>query len=257
MPPRFRVLHHDSLGVFLWRFAMNLVLHNPQQTMSSREIAALCGKDISHVHRDIRVMLCQLKDDPDLYHLKELKDSRGYVQEYFLPKSLTITVVMGYSIPLRKRVIDRWQELESSVANHFKVPSTLSEALRLAADQQEAIEAQQARLAVAEPKAEAFDELSGLDGLMNRRQAAKSLGVSEGQLKEVLLKQGWVFKRKDDEIECYSASIRRGIVAQKNVVIGNGRTASQVLITNKGHALLKLHFVQNKSQQNLNLGAIK
>lgn len=250
LAPRFR-------GGFSLGFAMNLVLHNQQQTMSSREIAALCDKDISHVHRDIRVMLCQLKDDPDLYHLKESKDSRGYVQEYFLPKSLTITVVMGYSIPLRKRVIDRWQELESKVANAFKVPSTLSEALRLAADQQEAIEAQQARLAVAEPKAEAFDELSSLDGLMNRRQAAKSLGVTGHQLKTALLDKGWVFRKNGSGIECYSSAIRSGVVAQKNMVFGNYRTVSQVLITNKGHALLKLHFVQNKSQQNLNLGARK
>ena len=83
---------------------MNLVLRNKQQTMSSREIAALCDKDISHVHRDIRMQICELKDDPDLDHLKTIRDSRGYVTEYLLPKNLTITLVMGYDIPLRKRV---------------------------------------------------------------------------------------------------------------------------------------------------------
>jgi phage regulator Rha-like protein len=45
------------------------------------------------------------------------------------------------------RLVDRWQELEAQASTGFKVPTTLSAALRLAADQADTIEAQQAKLA--------------------------------------------------------------------------------------------------------------
>lgn len=181
----------------------------------------------------------------------------GYGREkpcYYFPKREACLMAMSYSYAIQAKVFDRMTELEQ---RQFNIPKTKSEALLLAYQLSVEVEAQQARLAVAEPKAEAFDELSSLDGLMNRRQAAKSLGVTGSELKEALLDKGWVFRKNGTQIECYSSAIRRGVVAQKNMAFGNYRTISQVLITNKGHALLKLHFVQNKSQQNLNLGAGK
>lgn len=85
-------------------------------TMSSREIAELTGKDIAHVHRDIRVMLEQLEDDPELDQVREDKDARGYTTCFHLTQSLSMTLVSGYSVKLRKAIIDRWQELESVAA---------------------------------------------------------------------------------------------------------------------------------------------
>lgn len=226
-----------------------LVVMQNVQTMSSREIATLCDKDIGHVHRDIRVILCQLKDDPDLHHLKESKDSRGYVQEYFLPKSLTMTVVMGYSIQLRKRVIDRWQELEAKVANPFKVPSTLSEALRLAADQQEAIEAQQARLAVAEPKAAALDAISMREGYICISSAAKNIGVQMKTLVEFLLQKKWLFRHpRNQKLRAYAKAIEGGFVTEKTIAHGEYQD-SQAVLTPKGLTVAATHFESQKQQQ--------
>ena len=87
---------------------------NTAVTMSSREIAELTAKDVSHVHRDIRAMLDELVDDPELDHVKEDKDARGYTACFHLPKTLTMTLVAGYSVKLRKAIIDRWQELEQA-----------------------------------------------------------------------------------------------------------------------------------------------
>ncbi|MBG4042609.1 hypothetical protein IPC1581_14360 [Pseudomonas aeruginosa] len=102
--------------------------------MSSREITELTGKQHKHVIRDIREMLDALeKDGPVLGHVREDKDSRGYTESFHLDRELTETLVTGYSIPLRHKVIRRLHELEEQVAQPA-IPQTLPEALRLAAD---------------------------------------------------------------------------------------------------------------------------
>ena len=106
-----------------------------QQTMSSRDIADLTGKQHAHVLRDIRAMLDALKDDPFLDHLREERDARGYTSTFHLDRELTETLLTGYNIPLRRKVIARWHELERQVsAPAISVPQSLPEALRLAAD---------------------------------------------------------------------------------------------------------------------------
>ncbi len=88
-------------------------INDGQLTMSSREIAELTGKRHGDVLRDVRTMLDALKDDADLRHVREERDGRGYTACIHLDKELTETLVTGYSIPLRHRVIKRLHELES------------------------------------------------------------------------------------------------------------------------------------------------
>lgn len=92
-------------------------------TMSSKEVAERTGKLHSHVIRDIENMLPKLipgwkKDDPLLDHkgITKTCDARGYVFEYQLPKRETLILVSGYSVQLRAKIIDRWQELEDAAA---------------------------------------------------------------------------------------------------------------------------------------------
>ena len=81
--------------------------------MSSREIAELTGKEHRNVIRDIREMLDQLGDDSELSHVREERDARGYTALFLLPKDLTITLVSGYSVVMRHRIVTRWSELEA------------------------------------------------------------------------------------------------------------------------------------------------
>jgi len=84
-------------------------------TMSSREIAKLTGKRHDNVMADIRKMLAELEPTDLLTFQVIEKDGRNRDQPvYRLPKRETLILVSGYSVELRARIIDRWQELEEA-----------------------------------------------------------------------------------------------------------------------------------------------
>lgn len=143
-------------------------------TMTSREIAELTGKQHAHVIRDIRSMLSDLEDDPNLDHVREDKDARGYTTEIILPKDLTLTLVAGYNAKLRKRIVDRWLELEAQPA---ALPAELSrlEILQLA------IESEQGRI-----KAEAErDEAVRTKAQIGSRREAQAMAKASSAARQV------------------------------------------------------------------------
>lgn len=104
-------------------------------TMSSREISELTGKRHDHVMRDIRNMLSELKITDPKFGGTYLDGSGRSLPCFHLDRELTETLVTGYSIPLRHKVIRRLHELEDAqIAQPVAMPS-YSEALRLYADQ--------------------------------------------------------------------------------------------------------------------------
>lgn len=119
-------------------------------TMSSREIAELTGKRPADVMRDIRNMLEELNLAERSFASSYLDSTGRTLPMFLLPKDLTITLVSGYSIAMRHRIVTRWMELEEqgkpkAINPAFQLPQTFSEALRLAADLQESNERLTAR----------------------------------------------------------------------------------------------------------------
>lgn len=153
--------------------------------MSSLEIAGLCEKRHDHVMTDIRNMLKQLNiQSPDF--LGDYYDDKGRNYPCFhLPKDLCLTLVSGYNVVLRKRIIDRWLELEQQ--NQPKVPQSFSEALRLAAELEEQKQMLTDQLAIAAPKAEFVDRYVVATGSMTFRQVAKLLNAKEPEFRLFLL----------------------------------------------------------------------
>ena len=99
-------------------------------TMSSREIAELCEKEHRHVARDIEVMFEQLEINPKGYVQIWTHPQNGQsYREFMLPKDLTLTLVAGYSVKLRKRIIDRWLELENQQNPTALLPQNYLQAL--------------------------------------------------------------------------------------------------------------------------------
>ena len=85
--------------------------------MTSREIADLTGKRHDHVLRDIEKMLADLGEtSPQIWG--DLNDAYWRPQRVaFLPKRESLILVSGYSVVMRAKIIDRWQELEEQARN--------------------------------------------------------------------------------------------------------------------------------------------
>ena len=84
--------------------------------MSSREIAELTGKDHFNVMRDIRTMLEDLGIGALSFEGSYMSAQNKPLPLFNLPKDLTITLVSGYNVVMRHRIVTRWQELETQVA---------------------------------------------------------------------------------------------------------------------------------------------
>ncbi|MEY4764323.1 MAG: hypothetical protein RI907_996 [Pseudomonadota bacterium] len=98
--------------------------------MTSREIADLAGKEHKNVLADIRKVLADLGMTSAEFSA-DVPDGYGRPQPGFkLPKRETLILVSGYSVAMRAKIIDRWQELEAQVV--ARIPQTMPEALRLA-----------------------------------------------------------------------------------------------------------------------------
>lgn len=182
----------------LAQFAQN------QKTMSSREIAQLCEKQHSHVLRDIRAYVgavvqmergidvrsmdwdgkegVQLFGDTSIggvtYAVEINPQNKQPYPVYHLDKSATLTIVSGYNILLRKRIIDRWQELESQAqSNSITLPNFAdpAEAAIAWANQYKATQAAQERATYFEAtKAE-----------IGSRREATAMGRLSAKVKEV------------------------------------------------------------------------
>lgn len=207
-------------------------------SMSSTEIAELTGKQHKNVIRDIRDMLDELQGDgSDLSHVREDKDGRGYTINFHLDKELTETLLTGYSIPLRRKVVHRLHELEESIKP--RVIATLPDfsnpaaAARAWAEQFELQQAANQALAIAAPKVEFVDKYVESAGLKGFRQTAKLLGANEARFREFLLDKKIMY-RMGGEWQAYSPHIDAGRFDVKTGTTESGHAFNQAKFTPKG-----------------------
>ncbi len=160
-------------------------------TMSSREIAEMVGSKHEAVKKSAeRLSVDQILTSPlamfDYEH-------RGNVyQEYRFNKRDSLVLVARLSPEFTAFVVDRWQELENQQSE--KLPTTFSEALRLAADQAEQIEQQRQALAIASPKVDFVDKYVEASGSVTFRQVCKLLKANEREFRQFLSDKGVMYK---------------------------------------------------------------
>lgn len=102
---------------------------------------------------------------------------------YELSLSQAKRVLLRESKFVRKAVIAYIEKLENTIKDHFKVPTTFAEALRLAAEQQEKIEQQQKVIELQRPKAEFYDDVVDSKDAIDMQAVAKTLNVGIGRNK--------------------------------------------------------------------------
>ncbi|GBQ10331.1 phage regulatory protein/antirepressor Ant [Acetobacter cerevisiae] len=175
---------------------------NSSPMMSSKEIAELTGKRHDNVVRDIKDMVSQILGHSSDLRNEQIqgvtveKDHRGFIKVIHLDHSHTITLITGYDARQRKRVVDRWLELEAKPAIAPETPEMLAfRAITALQGKLEVIEEQAklqaAMLEAAQPKAAALDAISEAEGDIGVRDAGRELGVGVSKVVAFLLDHKW------------------------------------------------------------------
>jgi len=212
-------------------------------TMTSREIADL----VDSRHDSVRRSMETLRDKGVISFTQSVETSHDGpgarpVDVYLLDKRSSLIAVAQLCPEFTARIIDRWQELEGQVAAPA-VPQSLSAALRLAADQADQIEDQQAQLAIAAPKVAALDRLTQADGSLCLTDAAKNLGMAPRKLTAWMSAEKWIFKRAGGaHWIAYQPRLQSGVLEHKPTTLtrpdGSEKITEQVRVTAKGLAKL-------------------
>ncbi|MEQ1412613.1 Rha family transcriptional regulator [Acinetobacter indicus] len=175
------------------------------QTMSSKEIADMTGKEHKHVLADIRNMFEQLQIDSAEFSA-QYKDSTGRTLPCFnLNKDLSICLVSGYNVQLRMAIIKRWNELEAQVLEAVRPSYMIEDPVARAKkwiEEQTAKQEAEAKLLeaakaieVMKPTVDAYDLIAGKKGSMCFQDAYKFLGgMKLKDMKQWMYDKKWINK---------------------------------------------------------------
>ena len=164
------------------------MLTGRKETMTSLEIAELTGKQHQHVMRDVRALLDQGVDASNFGLTSYTDKSNRQSPCYMLTKKGCLILASGYDALLREKIINRWEELETKErTGGFVVPQTFSQALMLAARQQEEIERQQKTIEAKDRKiAEDAPKVVFSDAVVGSRSSCLI-----GELAKILTQNGY------------------------------------------------------------------
>lgn len=157
---------------------------NSEMTMSSREISQYVGTTHDSVLRTARELIHRgivFGTETQYQH----EQNKQWYPEFHFNYRNTMVLVSGYSVEIRAKIIDRWQELETQTQP--QIPQTYADALLLAANQAKELEEKNQALALAAPKAEFVDRYVESTGLMTFRQVAKQLEIKETAFRSFLV----------------------------------------------------------------------
>lgn len=222
-------------------------------TMTSREIAELTGKRHDHVMADIRNMLKNLGVDAPAFS-GTYKTAQGNEYQLFnLPKRETLILVSGYSVELRARIIDRWQELEAQ--QKPQLPQTYAEALLEAGRLALEVEEKTKQLEQAAPKVEFVDRYVQAEGSQSFRQVCKTLGAKENEFREFLLNSRIMY-RLAGALTPYAQHLDAKRFTVLQVIDNSGRARSQSKFTPKGVEWVAGEWAKYQLKKSLGCGSI-
>jgi len=230
--------------------------------MSSREIAGLTGKRHPDVKRDIKSMLAKLEVGVSKF-AHTYFDQQGKEQiEYHLNKELTLTLVTGYDVARRYKLVQRWQELEETVQRgpsreiDYSDPRIVAKVLEAQNQKVLALSNQVSEMA---PAQRALDELSSIEQSMTITEAAKAIGVAPKELFAFMRDRSnsWLYKKRIDGRDygddiAFQQRLDNGDLETKIVPYSGGaKHKTQVRVTSKGVVALAKKFVESQVTKKL------
>ncbi|WP_436873723.1 phage antirepressor KilAC domain-containing protein [Kosakonia sacchari] len=195
-------------------------------TMSSQEIADLVESRHDHVKRSIERLA-----ERGVIQLPPMGEVRNHLGQavavYLVGKRDSYVVVAQLSPEFTARLVDRWQELESQQT--MPVPTSLPEALRLAADLAEQQQQLKHELAAAAPKVEFVDRYCSAKGSMSFRQVAKLLNAKEPEFRcflldnDILYRLGGTLTPRHRHIALGRFEVKTGTSSENNHAFSQAR----------------------------------
>ncbi len=194
------------------------------KTMTSLEVAELTNKDHKNILADIRDEISKLGEERGrlIFQPSEYRNVQNKKQPMY---NITLDGVLQlgarYDAVIRFNLIQRVKELQAKV----KVPTTMKEALQIALDQQEEIEAlslQNKRLEIKanedKPKLDYLNKILQSSGTLKISQVAADYNMSAIALNKLLHEAGLIRKVNDQWI-LYKKYMEKGYTDSETMVI--------------------------------------
>ena len=148
------------------------------KTMTSLEVAELTNKDHKNIIRDIKDEINKLGAERGklIFEPAEYLDKQGKPRiMYNITLDGVLQLGARYDAVIRFNLIQRVKELQ----NKIKAPTTMKEALLLALEQQEKIEALELKVIEDKPKVEFYNEVTGSQTTFTMDKVAKILNFKK------------------------------------------------------------------------------
>ena len=150
---------------------------------------------------------------------------------YRFPKREACLMAMSYSYELQAQVFDRMTAMEEALKKpaitlpNFTDPA---EAAMAWAEQYKAKQLAEKQVSILEPKAQALDTIANTDGTYTIRECAKTIGIGERKLVQLLIDKKWVFRENDGRLQPYAEKTTAGIfINRPSPVITNKNTGEE------------------------------
>ncbi len=190
-------------------------LFNPSSalTMSSREIAQFVGSSHDSVLKTIRSLMERGIVFGNETPYTHEQNGQTY-SEFRLDYRNTMVVVSGYSVEVRARIIDRWQELETAVAKPVEL--SRMDILKLA------MESEQARIEAVSQR----DEAVRTKAEIGSRREATAMATASAKSKEVA-KLKHELGRNQQHATVIAVEKAAGRKFEKNAYVGLRRVTAE------------------------------
>lgn len=234
-----------------FKLELKIVENNGQLFVDSRDVAEMVKKDHAHLLRDIRSYLSVLGKSnfglADFFIESYYNDSQGKPRPHFFLTKKGCDMVANKltgekGIIFTATYVTKFEEMEKKLK--VKVPQSLPEALRLAADlaeKNEQLKLQNAQkeqvINELQPKATYYDLVLQNKSLLSISKIAKDFGLSAMKLNKILHELGIQFKQGDCWL-LYQKYADKGYTQSKTHAIDSEMSKLHTYWTQKGRLFI-------------------